>query len=122
MFYNQPCCININCVKEYIILLMRLFSDINFVRETSSVFVEFVLGSKDSAVTVGVLEGPISIRDHKGDLSLLQQNQVGQKSLLQPVDGEVVLAVLEIAAHPVVYGGVLLSPGVGRGDDEERQK
>ena len=84
-----------------------------------SVFVEFILGSEDSAVAVGVLEGTISIGDHEGDLPLLQQDQVGQESLLQPVDGEVVLAVLEIAAQPVLESGVVLFPGVGRGDDQE---
>ena len=81
--------------------------------------IQLSLGSKDSAVTVGVLEGSISVRDDEGDFPLLQEDQVGQESFLQSVNSEVVLPVLQISAHPLVDGGVVLFPGVGRGNDEE---
>lgn len=81
--------------------------------------IQLSLGSKDSAVTVGVLEGSISVRDDEGDFPLLQEDQVGQESFLQSVNSEVVLPVLQISSDPVLHRGVLRPPGVGGGDYQE---
>ena len=75
--------------------------------------------AKYGGIAVGVLEGPVTVRDHEGHSQTLQQSQLRPKELTEPLLGGDLPAAPLQASDPVLRLGVLRLPGVGRGDHQE---
>merc|ERR1719430_219424 len=100
---------------------MRLYVpllSVNVLYSTSSIL-DFSRGSEHCAIAVCILECSVCVRDDKGNLQLLQKDEIWHQSLLQAVDREVVLRILLEAPNPVFKRCVLRSPGVRRSNNKD---